>query len=371
MPYKQGKKWRGVVKIGGKRVAQKSGFLRKKDAAEWERKEKKKGKKLQGGMDLMTFCTKYLDYATQFTPNVYKEKMSLTRRIMIAWGTDIPAQDVTPEMVLTYLGNRKKYHPEDKPSKKKQGTPLVNSNNAFNRDRKNLLAMWGWGQDILGFPVNPVIKIKKRPHDRGPQYVPPTQDILRILAVASREEKVFLDCYLLTGARRSEIFRWTWAEDINFERRQYRLGTRKTKDGSMEYEWFSMNDELYDGLWWIWKNRKFKRSPYVWVDDHQGPNYGKRYRVRRRFLGSICERAGVKPFGFHALRRYVASLLADTHKASTKQIQRVLRHKNLSTTERYVKTLNQDLKQTLNLLSKRLVPQNGTPKTNKINDENP
>ena len=66
MPYKEGKKWRGVVKIAGKRIAQKSVFLRKKDAAEWERKEKKKGKKLQGGMDLMTFCTKYLDHASAF-----------------------------------------------------------------------------------------------------------------------------------------------------------------------------------------------------------------------------------------------------------------------------------------------------------------
>ena len=131
MPYKEGGKWRGVVNIRGKRVAQKSGFLRKKDAAEWERKEKKKGKKLQGGMDLMTFCTKYLDYATQCTPNVYKEKMSLTRRIMTAWGIDIPAQDVTPEMILDYLSNRKKYHQEDKSSKKNQRTPLVNSNNSF------------------------------------------------------------------------------------------------------------------------------------------------------------------------------------------------------------------------------------------------
>jgi integrase len=212
--------------------------------------------------------------------------------------------------------------------------------------------------------MNPVVRIKKRPHDRGAQYVPPTEDILKVLAVATREEKVLLDCYLLTGARRSEIFRWTWHEDINFERRHYRLGTRKTRDGSMEYEWFDMNDELYESLWWLWQNRTFKDSPYVWVDNHQGPNYGRPYKVRRRFLASLCERAGVRLFGFHALRRYVASILADTHKVSAKTIQRVLRHKNLATTERYIRALNRDLKDTLNLLSERKIHQ-GIPQKKK------
>lgn len=360
MPYKEGGKWRGVVKIGGKRIAQKSGFLRKKHAAAWERKEKKKEKKLQGGMDLMTFCTKYLDHATQFTPQVYKEKMSLTRRIMIAWGTDIPAQDVTPEMILSYISNRKKYHPEDKSAKKKKKNPLVNSNNSFNRDRKNLFAMWTWGQDILGFPVNPVSKIKKRSHNRSPQYTPPTQDILRILAVATREEKVFLDCYLLTGARRSEVLRWTWVDDINFEQRQCRLGTRKTKDGSMEYEWFSMIDELYESLWWLWNNRKDKHSPFVfphyYYPNDAGYNWKGEQRANR-WLKDLCKRANVQFFGFHALRRYVASYLADTHKVSAKRVQLILRHKQLSTTERYIKVLNQDIKETLNLLSKKLVPE--------------
>lgn len=104
------------------------------------------------------------------------------------------------------------------------------------------------------------------------------------------------------------------------------------------------------------KTRKFKDSPYVFVDDHRGPNYGKPYKVRRLFLKSLCKKAGVKPFGFHALRRYVASVLADTHKVSTKQIQRILRHKSLHTTERYIKNINQDLKETLNLLSQKKYP---------------
>jgi integrase len=223
----------------------------------------------------------------------------------------------------------------------------------------------GWGQDYLDFASNPVAKIKKVPHNRSPQYTPPTEDVLRILAVATRQEHVFLDCYLHTAARRSEIFKWTWADDINFEKRQVRLGTRKTRDGSMEYVWMPMNTDLYDSLWWWWNNRKFKNSPYVFVHDAPGLHYGKPYKTRSRFLKGLCKRAGIKPFGFHALRHYVASVLADTHKVSAKRIQRILRHKSVSTTERYIQNINDDLEDTLELLSTASVPQNGTPKQEK------
>ena len=48
----------------------------------------------------------------------------------------------------------------------------------------------------------------------------------------------------------------------------------------------------------------------------------------------LCKRAGVKSCGFHALWRYVASLLADTYKISAKTIQRILRHNNVTHPQR-------------------------------------
>jgi hypothetical protein len=67
-------------------------------------------------------------------------------------------------------------------------------------------------------------------------------------------------------------------------------------------------------------------------------------------------------FGLNALRRYAASVLADTNKVSAKTIQRILRHKNLSTAERYIQNLNKDLRETMNLLS---VGNVGNEKTSK------
>jgi integrase len=295
------------------------------------------------GMDLFTFSTKYLDYAERFSKKVYQEKKAVVERILSAWGPDTLVMDITAEMAEAYLMDQKQKR----------------SANASNKDRKNLHAMFAKGK-TYGIRHNPFADTEKFPHDGKPQYTPPNEDVEKLLEVATRAERVFLDCYLQTAARRSEIFRWTWIEDINFDRRAYRLGTRKTRDGSMEYEWFPMSDDLYESLWWQWQNRKFKRSPYVFVSDHPGPNYGKPFTTRRKFMKGLCKRAGVTPFGFHALRRYVASILVDQHKASLKTVQRILRHKKMATTERYVQALNDDLRQTMNLLSRGSVPESGT-----------
>ena len=67
-------------------------------------------------------------------------------------------------------------------------------------------------------------------------------------------------------------------------------------------------------------------------------------------MRGICKRAGITPFGFHALRRFVASVLADSGK-STNTIRRVLRHKHVSTTERYIHNINDDLRETMTFLS--------------------
>ncbi|MDA3897181.1 MAG: tyrosine-type recombinase/integrase [Desulfobacteraceae bacterium] len=299
---------------------------------------KNQEKKQQKGMDLMTFCTRYLDYANRFTEKVYKEKKALCRRILNTWGPDKPVCEIDSGMIQLYLDHHAK----------------IRSANASNKDRKNLLAQWCYGQKFLKFPHNPVAVTYKRAHDPKLQYTPWTKDILKLLACTTRKESVLIVAYLQTAARKSEIFRWTWLDDINFDKKEYRLGTRKTKDGSMEYEYFPMSDDLYDSLSWWWENRTIKDSPYVFPNEKKGRYYGKPHVDHRKFLKRLCERAQIKPFGYHALRRYVASVLADTHKVSSKAIQRILRHKKVSTTERYIGNINNDLKSTLNLLSNNI-----------------
>jgi len=335
MPFKDRGFWRAVVKVNGKRFS--DSFETKREASNWENDFRNRLRLPKQAITFNEFSSQYLSFAqTKYTKHTYNEKVTLVNRFKAFIVLNLSADEILPSHIHGYLLDQAR----------------TRSNNCANRDRKNLLAMWNWGQKILDLSVNPVTKIDRFPHDRKTQYVPPEKDILRLLAVATRKERAFLDCYLCTGARRSEIFRLKW-EDVNFQKKEIRLWTRKTKDGSMEGEWLPMSNQLCESLWWCWQNRTFKESPYVWVCE-EGPHAGQPFNFRRRFLKGLCKRAGIRAFGFHALRRYVASMLADTHKISAKTIQRILRHKSLQTTERYIQNLNHDLSSVMNLLDVNL-----------------
>ncbi len=329
--------WRGQVKWQNRTY--RATFQTRRGAADWESAKRQEletqaATEIQTVMDLQTLENQYLDHAKiHFVRHTYEKKKRICKRFLKFVG-NLPVDEITPRMIQEYLNH--------------QAQSV--STGCYNDDYAHLRAMWSWGMDILDVPNNPFVKIKRVAHDVAPQYVPPTADILKVLAVATREQLVFLNSYLQTGARKSEIFRWTWAEDLNFDRREVRLGTRKTRDGSMSYEWLPMSDELYEDLWWWWNHRPIKNSHLVFPNTHP-LYYGEPYTSRHHFLKALCARAGVRDFGFHALRRYVASVLADTHKISAKTIQRILRHKNLSVTERYIKKINEDLGATVNLLS--------------------
>jgi integrase len=290
-------------------------------------------------MDLLDFWVKYLDHSKQHhSRKVYDEKRYLSNRFLEYFGHERLVESLTKSDIQNFLDDRAK----------------SGSGNSANKDRKNLKALWNYGIEFESLQENPTSGTIKFRHDKKIQYTPSTEDVLRVLAAATRREKVFLLSYVYTGARRSEIFRWVWDDDINFEQGAYRLGTRKTEDGSMSYEWFPMPDELYNELRWLWNNkvpdRKYteeqaealKRCPYVFPNTHPHETFGKPFTQRRWFLHELCEKAEVKPFGYHALRRFFASRLKDIGKG-TKTIQRMLRHQHLHTTEKYIQSLNDDL----------------------------
>lgn len=92
-----------------------------------------------------------------------------------------------------------------------------------------------------------------------------------------------------------------------------------------------------------------KNSPYVFTD----PKTGKKFTHRNFFMQRLCKKAGVKAFGFKAFRKYGPSVLNDVHKVSIKKLQRLLRHKTQTTTEIYLKKIDDDLSFGLTLLEKR------------------
>ncbi|MCG6878586.1 MAG: site-specific integrase [Deltaproteobacteria bacterium] len=70
---------------------------------------------------------------------------------------------------------------------------------------------------------------------------------MSLLLAANRKDQLILLLLIETAGRRNEIFTLT-VQDINMERQQVRLWTRKTKDGSREGEWLPISKRLADEL---------------------------------------------------------------------------------------------------------------------------
>lgn len=369
MPYKDQGKWRAVCRLAGMRTSKKFPLTKQgwRDAVAWEKEEVKRRQEEQThtGTDFRTLYNEYLDFCqVRYSAATYSEKKTLGKRFMRFMNglpvKEKPDEPPPPSFDISIIT------PKDIADFMLQRAEEKSKNNA-NVARKNLHSFWEWLAKIHGIRVNPCASLDKLPHSRSAQYVPPEADILKVLMVCDRKERTFLNCYLQTAARRSSVFRWKWGEDIDFHLGQVRIGHSKTADGSREYIWLPMTDELKADLQWWYRNRQHRESPYVWTIS-EGPYEGQPFTFRHKFLRGLCKRAEVREIHFHDLRRYAATKLA-ARGVPMSVIQRILGHKNLSTTERYLGRCNEDLRATMELLkndpAEAKVPRSSTPDVKK------
>jgi integrase len=341
--------WRAEFVLNGKRVMAKGTFKYKDDARQWIKDEKKKLKEEKviekkeedsrsSSQDKDTsywyFSQKYLKVSkANHVKKTFKEKKSCLERFYEFVG-DVNLFEIDPPIVLDYLNKRAD----------------VVSNNEANKDRKNLKAFFKWVQEIYGVMHDPTGPVRRMPHTKKQRRLIPIKDIYKVLLMSKGQFRVMLGSYWHTGARKTEVLRWTWADDINFEARWVRLGTRKNRDGEMQYEKLWMNDDLFKLLMWQWKNRH-PTSAYVFC--HMNPNskfYGKPFTERRKKLKKLCDDAKVEPFGYHDIRHTVAKYLNDLQKVNLKKVQQVMRHRKQTTTEIYLEGNYTDTKDAMALL---------------------
>jgi integrase len=77
-------------------------------------------------------------------------------------------------------------------------------------------------------------------------------------------------------------------------------------------------------------------------------------------MKKVCEKAGVNPFGLHAIRSPCCFAFGDSGKAGTTQIQKFLRHHRSTTTDNSIRTLDPELKQIAKLLYKQTYTEDKT-----------
>ena len=237
-----------------------------------------------------------------------------------------------------------------------------------NRARRELGTLFRWmiGKGIIS--SNPTETIKKFPAEKFKKYVPPREDILKVIAVADAEEKDIVRFALHSMARAGEIRRLK-KNHCDFKNGTVTLYTRKTEDGTLEGGKIPMNKRLREILS---RRCKFGDSEYVFPgpkDEQMSKNslanmmprlikrvnnrmdkvlvpskrktkYGViDQRIWRTKWEPLPEADQIKPFGLHALRHHVTAYLYLYEGYTIGQLQKLLRHKKPTTTETYLKSI--------------------------------
>lgn len=319
--------WMGQRFIGNRK--ERKCFPTKKDALLWEiEKQPELVEQKTPTVCLLDWATEYLHYAEQnFTAKTFSEKRIAFRQLFACPG-------INPRDTASHLNALQVQKALQRQSSRRSG-------NAANKDRKNLSAAWTWGVKFLYLPAdNPFSKVEKFASERVERYVPTLEDFWKVFrAIENDQDKLMLYCYLQTGARREELFRLTWA-DVDFDRKRIRLSWRKNKVGEWRSQWLSVKDDLVE---WLLRHRKecSDNSPYVFFRENH-----LAYQYRQHWLKRICRKAGVKPFGFHGIRHLFASILA-ARNVPLIEIQYMLRHTSLATTQRYIHRLKKENREVL------------------------
>ena len=316
-------KWRYRFQINKIRYSGEQSYQTKKQAekAEWIHRQKIETIEQQDKNHDTTFgeiAEQYLDYVERsMTKETYRQKVR-TYQAFLKLYPDIKIKDVTSERIINYLS-------------------IYKSNDQYNRHRKEMSAVLEYAKNIFQcIHSNPVSKIPKLPHSPQQKIIPTEKQIISLLLACDpqKDERELLLCVMLTLARIDEILRLKW-QDINFEQRKLIKWTKKRKDAQYASIVIPINNDLYEVLWQMWE----KRVQEVWVFYNKKTK--DRYKHRPRFMRGLCKRAGIDPpFGFHALRHYMSSLLADNKKISTKTIQDFLGHQSIKTTEIYLHSID-------------------------------
>ena len=180
------------------------------------------------------------------------------------------------------------------------------------------------------------------PVERRIRYVPSREDVAKVILAAVPGTRDYLVAIKETMARMGEINRLTW-EDVDLDEKYVVLYTRKKKGGHLTPRKVPMTTRLYNMLFRRYKNRE-KDKPWVFWQRYWSRKEGKfvegPYQDRKKIMGTLCRKVGVRYFRFHALRHFGASVM-DRANVPIGSIQRILGHENRSTTEIYLHSIGE------------------------------
>jgi integrase len=270
---------------------------------------------------------KRLEYVKAYHTQAYfKMNLCYSKKWVKTLGP-LKCDEISKNMIQEYLIKRKK------------------ETSAFsaNKDLKCLRATFNWAIQNDHITNDPTRHIAFFPVEINVKYIPPVEDVYKILLMADSETQDYLYAIKETMARSNEINNLKW-EDVNFENQTITLFTRKKKGGHKTPGIIPMTSTLYNILSRRY-NKRDKRNSWIFVN----PLTKSHFNCRRKSLKTLCKKAGVKYFTLHALRHLGASML-DNAGVRIGTIQKLLRHENRKTTEHYIQSIGESEREAIRIL---------------------
>lgn len=326
--FKKGKGWRYDFTLKGIRYTE-TWFKTKKEARQAEaakREELQNPVPVQENktdMGFLELVNLRLDYVKAYNTSMHYQDHCYTCKKWIArWGK-LSCREISSQMIERFILERNKV-----------------SAITANKEIRFLRALFNFGKKKKWIKDNPVDGIEFLPVERKIKYVPPVEDIRKVIETADPDTRDYLIMICDTMARVGEINRLCW-DDVSLYDRYVVLYTRKKRGGHLTPRKVPMTLQVHRILLrryeqrdpkkpWVFWHRYLAWKEGVWKE---GP-----YKYRGSLMAGLCKAAGVPPFTFHALRHAGASTLENNH-VPIGSIQRILGHENRTTTEIYLHCL--------------------------------
>lgn len=335
------KGWRYDFTLAGIRYTE-AWFKTQRQAKEAEAKKREELKnpppetQIPTDIIFLELINRRLDYVKAYkSAKYYQDHIYTAKKLVAAWGKLI-CENITPPMVQNYLIKRSK-------------SGVV----AANKELRYLRATFNYGIKLGLIKCNPTKGLEFMPVEKKLRYVPSKEDVAKVLLAADPDTQDYLIAIINTMARVGEINRLTW-NDIHFEQKYVVLFTRKKKGGHLTPRKIPMTNTLYNMLLKRF-NKRDKAKPWVFWQRYWSQKGGKflegPYQDRKLIMKSLCRKAGVKYFRFHALRHHGASVLERAN-VPIGSIQRILGHENRTTTEIYLHSIGESEREAMAVFEK-------------------
>ncbi len=332
---RKGRGWKYDFTLAGQRYTSKcyktkgearQAEARKREELQNPQPESQAPEKTQTDMAFLELVNKRLDFVQTYnSKRHYQDYCYYARRWTKRW-KGLTCGQITRDMIEAFILVRKR-----------QISPQ-----SVNCEIRYLRATFNWGKKRGLVKTNPLDGIEFLPVHKKEKYVPPLEDIVKVISMADCEVQDYLWTIVETMGRVGEINRLTW-DDVDFDRRTVTLYTRKKRGGHLTPRRVPMTRRLHA----ILDRRHAQRDqdkPWVFWHTYRQRSTGKTvsgpYRDRKSIMRALCGKAEVKYFCFHALRHAGASIM-DSHNVPMGAIQRILGHENRKTTEVYLHSIGQ------------------------------